>query len=236
MNIATTPESKQQLAFYGIAVGLALIVLAGGYFTYVKPQAAQASFLQTRVVRLQQEASAADASYQSASLLSKVQLADLFDLTRAMPDQPQIADILVVLSRLAHNSGQVQLDSIKPGPVVQLANYQAQPMEVVVEGGYYDLMEFLYELRHLVDVREDGQGAAKLFATGRLFTVNKLEIEVGKTGDPNKPQLTATLSLDAFVYGSATAPSPTAPTTTSTTTTTSSDSASAASAPTGGSQ
>src|SRR5206468_551910 len=130
----------------GIAIGLAVIVLAGGYFTYVKPQAAQASFLQTRIVRLQQEASAADANYTSAAELSKVQLADLFDLTRAMPDQPQVADILVVLSRIAQNSGRVQLDSIKPAPVVQLANYQAQPMEVVLEGGYYDLMEFLYEL------------------------------------------------------------------------------------------
>ena len=111
-------------------------------------------------------------------------------------------------------------------------------MEIVLEGGYYDLMEFLYELRHLVDVREDTQGAAKLFATGRLFTVNEIEIAVQTTGDPNEPRLTATIDLDAFVYGSGLAPSatPSAPSTTSTTTTTSSASASAASAPTGGSQ
>jgi hypothetical protein len=236
VNIATTNEGKQQIAFYGIAVGLALIVLAGGYFTYVKPAAAKASFLQTRIVALDNEARNAEADYTSATQLSKVQLADLFDLTRAMPDDEQVADILVVLGRLAQNSG-VQFDSITPDPVVQLAGYQAQPMEVVLEGNYYDLMEFLYELRHLVDVRADSQGVAKLYATGRLFTINKLGIEVDATGDPNKPALKATINLDAFVYGSAPIPGVTPPpATTSTTTTTAAGSASAASAPTGGSQ
>jgi hypothetical protein len=232
VNIATTTEGKQQLAYYGIAVGLALIVLAGGYFTYVKPAAAKASFLKTRITTLDAESRAADATYASAAQLSKVQLADLFDLTRAMPDDPQVADILVVLGRLAQNSG-VEFNSIKPDPVVQLANYQAQPMEVVLQGNYYDLMEFLYELRHLVDVREDTQGAAKLYATGRLFTVNKIGIEIVTTGDPNQPALIATIDLDAFVYGSGTAPS-TTPSPTATTTT--AGSASAASAPSGGSQ
>ena len=39
-------------------------------------------------------------------------------------------------------------------------------------------MEFLYELRHLVDVRDRRAGRGKLFATGRLFAVNKIDIEI----------------------------------------------------------
>jgi hypothetical protein len=153
-----------------------------------------------------------------------------------MPDDPQVADILVVLGRLAQNSS-VQFDSIKPGEIVQLANYQAQPMEVIVEGNFYDLMEFMYELRHLVDVRQDTQGAAKLYATGRLFTVNDISIDILPVGDLNKPRLTAKINLDAFVYGS-NVPPPAAPgtgTTGTSATGTTTTSASAAGAPAGGS-
>jgi Pilus assembly protein, PilO len=237
VQIGQSTESRQQIAFYAGAIVIALIFLAGGWFTYVKPATAKASFLAAREQTLQQQAQAADTTYQEADRLSKVQLADLFDLTRAMPDHAQVADILVVLGRLAENSG-VTFQSIKPEVKVPLAGYSALPMDVVVQGRFYDLMEFLYELRHLVDVRQNGAGATKLYATGRLFTVNKIGIDLVKTGDPNKPALTASISLDAFVYGADGAPSAT-PTststdTTSTDTTTTSGTASAAAAPAGG--
>jgi hypothetical protein len=235
VNIATTTESKQQIGYYAIAIGLALIVLAGGYFLFVKPATAKASFLGTRVTQLNAEAMAADTNYQQAEALSKVQLADLFDLTRAMPDEPQVADILVVLGRLAANSS-VEFTSITPADIVPLAGYEAQPMEVVLQGNFYDLMEFLYQLRHLVDVRQDVQGTSKLYATGRLFTVNKLAIEVLPAGDLNRPRLSATIDLDAFVYGASSAPQTGPSPTGTTTTTTTPSSASAASAPAGGSQ
>jgi hypothetical protein len=236
VEIGKSAESRQQIAFYAGALVLALIFLAGGWFTYVKPASAKASFLAARETRLQQEAAAADTTYQNADRLSKVQLADLFDLTRAMPDKAQIADVLVVLGRLAENSG-VTFQSIKPSANVPLAGYQALPMQIVLQGQFYDLMEFLYELRHLVDVRQDAAGTTKLYATGRLFTVNKIQIDLVKTGDPNKPALTATIDLDAFVYGGVPTTSPTLPstdTTSTATTTTTSATASAAGPPGGG--
>jgi hypothetical protein len=237
IEIGKSSESRQQIAFYAGALVIALIFLAGGWFTYVKPASAKASFLAAREQTLQQEAQAADTTYQEADRLSKVQLADLFDLTRAMPDQAQIADVLVVLGRLAQNSG-VTFQSIKPSASVPLAGYSALPMQVVLQGQFYDLMEFLYELRHLVDVRQNGSGATKLYATGRLFTANKIQIDLVKSGDPNKPALTATVDLDAFVYGAgavpSTLPTTTSTDTTSTNTTTTSGTASAAAAPAGG--
>jgi hypothetical protein len=237
-------ESKQQLGYYALAFAAALLVLGAGYMIFVKPATAKASFLQTRIVRLNQEATTADATFREAEQLSKVQLADLFDLTRAMPDDPQVADVLVVLGRLAANSN-VQFNSIKPATVVPLAGYRALPMEIELQGNFYDLMEFLYELRHLVDVRQDVQGTTKLFATGRLFSVNSLNIAIVATGDLNRPQLTATVDLDAFSYGTGPSTTPVAPptagsTTTTTTTTTSATTttaggATAASPPAGGS-
>jgi hypothetical protein len=98
-------------------------------------------------------------------------------------------------------------------------------------------MEFLYELRHLVDVRQDQSGVTKLYATGRLFTVNTINIDLLRVGDPNKPELTATIDLDAFVYGTAPGAPSATPSTTgtgTTSTTTTSGTASAAGAPTGG--
>jgi Pilus assembly protein, PilO len=230
-------ESKQQIGYYALALAAALLVLGGGYMIFVKPSTAKASFLQTRIAKLNQEATAADASYREAEQLSKVQLADLFDLTRAMPDDPQVADVLVVLGRLAANSN-VQFNSIKPGTVIPLAGYRALPMEIELQGNFYDLMEFLYELRHLVDVRQDVQGTTKLYATGRLFAVNGLQIAIVAAGDLNRPQLTATIDLDAFSYGlgpalgAPVAPVPGATTATTTTAATTTTSASAASAPT----
>src|SRR5207237_2246736 len=93
--------------------------------------------------------------------------------------------------------------------------------EIELQGTFYDLMEFLYELRHLVDVRQDVQGTTKLFATGRLFEVNSIQIAIVAAGDLNRPQLTATVDLDAFSYGTGPAVgTPTAPATTGTTSTT----------------
>ena len=60
-----------------------------------------------------------------------MQLADLFDLTRAMPDQAQIADVLVVLGRLAHNSD-VQFNSITPGASFRWRATRRMPMQVVL--------------------------------------------------------------------------------------------------------
>jgi hypothetical protein len=238
-------ESQQQIAMYAGAVVLALIVLGLGYFITVRPANAKAAVLNARVVSLRNTAESDAAHYKQAVQLSKVQLADLFDLTRAMPDQTQMADILVVLGRVAANSN-VEFDSISPTAAVPLAGYEAVPMSIQVQGRFYDLMEFLYELRHLVDVRADKSGAAKLYATGRLFTVNKIVITLQQTSDPNKPELSATINLDAFQYGLGTgAPGATTPSatpgatttstdTTSTSTTTTAGSASAAGAPAGG--
>jgi hypothetical protein len=66
-------------------------------------------------------------------------------------------------------------------------------------------------LRNLVDV-EHGQ----LDATGRLFAIDTLSFDEAQGGFP---QISATLTVDAFVYGTLTPATATPTTTTSTTTT-----------------
>jgi hypothetical protein len=75
----------------------------------------------------------------------------------------------------------------------------AYPITVDFEGNFYELSDFLYRLRNLVDVRH---GA--LDATGRLFAIDSIDFAQGPKGFP---QITATITVDAFVYGSGAAPS-----------------------------
>jgi hypothetical protein len=207
---------KQQLGYYAMAAFGALFIFAAGYFLAVKPAAGRASTLEARLTQLESEEALAAQSYNDALSLSKVQLADLFDLTRAMPDEAQVSEVLVVIGRLAENSN-VRFTSLKPAQPVPLAGYQALPMELKIEGNFYDLMEFLYEIRHLVDVRGDSSGTAKLYATGRLFAINKIDVAILSAGDLNKPQLTATLALDAFTFGTGSGTPASAPPATTTT-------------------
>ena len=48
VQIGQSTESRQQIVYYVGALAIALVVLAGGWFTYVKPASAKASFLAAR--------------------------------------------------------------------------------------------------------------------------------------------------------------------------------------------
>ncbi len=129
-----------------------------------------------------------------------------------------------------------------------MSGYQVVPITVIFDGNFFQLTDFLFRLRNLVDVR---RGA--LAADGRLFTVDSVQFNQGKL---KFPQVQATLTVDAYIYGtgasvsappqtqtqtttgsSGTATSATTTTTTpsaTTTSTTTTPSASATSSSTGG--
>src|SRR5204863_8619025 len=106
---------------------------------------------------------------------------------------------------------------------------------VIFDGNFFQLTDFLFRLRNLVDVR---RGA--LAADGRLFTVDSIQFGEGKR---KFPQVEATLTVDAYIYGTgatvsappqattgtprATTPGTTTPSTTTTTTTTTAPTSSA---------
>ena len=122
----------------------------------------------------------------------KVRVADLFRLTKAMPDQPDEAGIILELTNVARGSG-IEFESISPQGSTPLSGYQVVPIDVVFEGNFFQLTDFLYRLRNLVDVR---RGA--LAADGRLFTVDSVEFSEGEL---KFPEVKATLTVDAYIYG-----------------------------------
>jgi Tfp pilus assembly protein PilO len=196
--------SKEKLVLYGVPV-FGLLIGVAGYFALVAPQKATSH-------RLDAEIQAAEARPVPGGQVHSpkqplVHAADLFRLTKAMPDSDDIAGVLDGLSRLTQASS-TTIQSVQPSPVVPLTGgYGALPLNVVVAGRFADIAGFLEHLRQQVTLGKSGA----LHVDGRLLVVNNVQLA---TTDGSS--VTATLSLDAFVYG--VAPPPTTTTTTTTTT------------------
>jgi hypothetical protein len=206
-----------------LAAAAVLLVALVGWFVLVHPKDASASKLSKQIddaqSRLVQAQTAAAASKHDVP----VRVANLFRLVKAMPDQEDMSGILLQLNQIAQDSG-ISFDSIKPGTIVPVGTYQALPITLSFTGNYYDLSDFLLRLRTLVVVRH-----GSLDATGRLFAVDNLTFGEASTGFPD---INASLTVDAFIYGSGASASttPASPSTDSTATTSTDSSTPAAEA------
>jgi hypothetical protein len=220
-----TPQS----VWIAAAVAALVLVAVLGYFVAISPQRGKASDLTAEIADVQRQIDDAHALVAKAKNAQKVKVADLFKLTKAMPDNPDEAGVLLDLNHVAQVSG-ITFDSINVDASVTLATYQVIPLRLQFDGNFYALTDFLFRLRNLVDVR---RGA--LAATGRLFAVDNIALDEGEV---RFPHIRAEIKIDAFVYGtgspsdvapaqSSVTPPPTssnattAPTTTTSTTTTS---------------
>ena len=214
-----------------VVVGVLVFGLAG-WFVLVRPQGGKLKAVQAEQAEIQQQIDDIRQKTESARQAPKIHYADVYRLAKAMPDKTDMPDLLLELGQLARDTG-IEFDSITPAPPVSLSGYTVVPITVKFNGNFFNLADFLYRLRTLVDVHD-----TRLEATGRLFSVDTLTFSEG----PKRfPSIQAQLLIDAFVYGNVTpagvaaatptgAATDTTATTTSTTTTTSTDSSESASA------
>jgi hypothetical protein len=173
--------------------GLLVIVLAG-WFMFVSPQRSKAADIDTRI---------GDANIKLASTRSFMQspasqqsVADLRRLRRAIPDDVEMSEILRQLSWASHASG-VRIESITPSQAVPSAGAQAVPIALSVKGRYFRLAKFMRLLR-----LEAGVENGKPHASGRLYGIDNVSLSTDGQGG----LITATLALNAFVFGSTTTP------------------------------
>ena len=145
---------------------------------------------------------------QRASGGETIKVADLFRLTKAMPDSTDMSSVILELNAVATASG-VDFISIAPQAPVG-GGTLAVPIKLTFEGSYYDLTDFLFRLRNLVIVR-DGE----LESAGRLFTLDALDLHEGSLGFP---QVQASITVSAYAYAPAPAVAPPATTPPATTT------------------
>jgi hypothetical protein len=183
---------------FGVLLGLI------GYFLLVSPQKAKTDRAAVQVQSLEAQLLAL---HQKPPKQASPQAVDLFRLVKAMPDTNDMPGILRDLSRLARSS-KVTIQTVTPAAQIALpTGYGALPLTVALEGKFGDVSSFLAKLRGQVRL-----GKTTLQVTGRLLVPNQVQL-TSKDGK----KVTATLSLDAFVYGVAPPPPPTDTTETTTT-------------------
>jgi hypothetical protein len=223
-------KTPQSVWIAAIVAGLLLLMVLG-YFAVVSPQRGKAADLKKQVAATQKQIDDARALVAKAKDAQKVKIADIFRLTKAMPDNPDEAGVLLDINHIAKATG-IEFSSIAVDPSTALPTYQVIPLQLEFVGNFYALSDFLFRVRNLVDVR---RGA--LDARGRLFAVDQVSLDEGIY---KFPQIRAQIKLDAFVYGTGT-PATAAPAqsgatgaTTTTTPATGTAPAAAASSATGG--
>ena len=194
-----------------IAVVFALAVAAAGWFLLVSPQRARSSDLEAQIAAAEQQLENHRLATIRAGSVQKIEVADLFRLSKAMPDRADMSGVLLELNRIAADTG-ITFESISPQTAVPISGYQAVPIQLTFKGNFYNLSDFLYRLRTLVHVDE-----GRLAATGRLFAIDTLDFSESQEGFP---RIVASLVVDAFVYGTGVPATATATTTSTTTTTT----------------
>lgn len=177
-----------------IVLGL-LVYAAGGYFMLIGKQSSKAAEVKEQVAQVEAkitEVRIASRRAAAAPEVEEVRVADLFRLSKAMPDQADMPGVLLELNKVARDTG-IEFESIVPGAALPETGFQIVPIDLVFQGDFYDLADFLYRTRTLVVVQD---GA--LHARGRLFNVEK--IEFGE-GEDHFPSIRASLRLEAYVYG-----------------------------------
>ena len=195
-------------ALYGVLIAALLVYGVGVWFLLVAPKRSEASALKQEVEQARVTVDTARAALAAASNTDDAQpiaVADIFRLATAMPPVPDMAGILLELSRVAEDTG-IQFESITPGESVVVGTFQKVPIDLAFDGNFYELSDFLFRLRTLVGVR----GGA-LQASGRLFAVETIAFDESPNGFPD---IAAVLTVAAYVYGTEVPASVTLPTTT----------------------
>jgi Tfp pilus assembly protein PilO len=207
---ASAKKSGMSPKTLSILIGAAgLLVLLAGFFFLVRPQSHKAANLTEEITKTQAQIVTAR-SLATQKPEQTIRVADLFKVVEAMPDDPDMTGIILQLQQTANEAG-VKFDSIQPQPLDTTSSYGLQSIDLAFRGNYYSLTDFLFRLRRLVTVH-----GGTLDATGRLFSVGRIDFAPGADGFP---QITANVTVNAYVFSPVVALPPGVPPLTKTTTT-----------------
>jgi Tfp pilus assembly protein PilO len=179
----------------GLLAAGVLLALIAGWFLVISPKRSDVSTLKQQIEDTRTQIAVAHGAQTPSQ--PAIRVADLFKLSRAMPNTADIPGVLLQISHVAEQTG-VTFQAITPHDPTSLGAYQRIDIDLTFEGRFYDLSDFLYRLRNLVDVHN-----GVLNATGRLFSVDSISLN---QGEQSFPQVKASLTISAYVYGDGTAP------------------------------
>lgn len=183
---------KKQIPIWPV-IGLAiLIVAAAAYMVVIRPKRAEAGRLDEQIAEMQMKVTAARLASRPQQQATTIKVADVFEVSKAMPDTADMPGIILDLNSVAEATG-ISFVSIQPSAPTPKTGYAAIAISLTFEGNYFDLTDFLFRLRNLVAVRD-----GRLSSSGRLFTLDSLSMKEGKLGFP---MINAGLTVSAYVYG-----------------------------------
>ena len=183
---------KKQIPIWPV-IGLAIVIVAAvAYMLVIRPKRAEAGRLDEQIAEMQMKVSAAQLASRPQQRASTIKVADVFEVSKAMPDTDDMPGIILDLNSVAEATG-IKFLSIQPAAATPKTGYSAIEITLTFEGNYFDLTDFLFRLRNLVTVRD-----GRLSSAGRLFTLDTLSMKEGKDGFPS---INAGLTVSAYVYG-----------------------------------
>ena len=185
---------KKQIPIWPV-IGVAILLAAAvAYMVVIRPKRAESGRLDEQIAEMQMKVSAAQLASRPQQQATTIKVADVFEVSKAMPDTDDMPGIILDLNSVAEATG-IRFLSIQPSAPTPKTGYSAIGITLTFEGNYFDLTDFLFRLRNLVTVR-DGQ----LSSAGRLFTLDTMSMKEGKDGFPS---INAGLTVSAYVYGAA---------------------------------
>ena len=208
-------------AAIGLIVGGDLLLLLVGWFLLIGPQRATASSIVQATAAAEAQLIEAKRPVvkvkpPAAIVQPEIKTANLYSLAKAMPSTVDQPDLLLELDQIARAAGvDVSTISFGESQASLTDGFSTVAINISFTGDFYSITDLLYRLRSQVAVRN-----GELQTSGRLFAVGTVGLSPAGTGPAN---LTATIGINAYVFGGApaAAPAPAAvPTSTDTSATT----------------
>ena len=189
-----------------IAAGAVLVWAVALWFLLVAPKRAEVTRIQEDVAAAELRLAEVRATANHPRDKGLPPVTDVVRLAKAMPSSTEQSSLVLELSTLARRAG-VTLGSIAPQEAeIDSTGATLVPVAVTVAGSYGRITKFLRYTRELVRVR-----SGRLLASGRLFSVQGVELSESATG--KFPTLDATITLHAYAYdGPIVPPAPPTPT------------------------
>lgn len=186
---------------FAVGAATALVIAAAGWFLLIKPKQNEAKTLDASIATVEQSIAVRRAELARPKAEIRVKPSDLYRLSKALPGNPDIAGVMLEVNRLAALHG-ITFRSIRSNSPVPATSYMVHPFEVVLEGRFSNVSSFLGDLRKLVRIKKE-----QIDVRGRLFAVDTLALSK-PDGEKKFPTVKATVTLDAFNFTGAAAPTP----------------------------
>ncbi len=184
-------SNRTAIALGGAALAL---VLLGLWFVVVSPKRSEAAKLQSDVAAAEAELAQKKADLANPSAALTVRTSDVFRLAKALPEDANVAAVMLDVDRLAARHG-LTLEGFQPTVQIPVTGYYAQPLTLTVQGRFGKVSRFLGDVRKLVTVKK-----GRLVVDGRLYSVTEVRLTRPEGEDVQFPVVRAGITLNAFGF------------------------------------